>query len=162
MITRSKLVATILICLALPVMGCVSCVEKVVPPSPENTTSGTNNTPESDMSIRGIVHDYQSGSTVGSVEIKLYTYKKPDLLPQLPPIGDVIATTVTDEQGRYQFEVQFKTLPQDCDKLVVFVDTGTEGYQAINVAPGMIQVNLTRWSPALTRNYDHNRCSYLS
>jgi len=145
MTTRSKLVAAILICLALPVTGCASCIGEVIPPGSENTT-------ESDMSIRGIVHDYQSGSTVGSAEIKLYTYKKPDLLPQLPPIGDVIATAVTDEQGRYQFEVQFKALPRDCDRLVVFVDTGIEGYQVINVAPGMIEVDLTRGSPALTSN----------
>ena len=156
MITRSKLVAAILICLALPAMVCVNCVREAIPPVPENST------PESDMSIRGIVHDYQSGSTAGGAEIKLYAYKEPDLLPQLPPIGDVIATTVTDEQGEYQFEVQFETLPQDCDKLVVFIDSGTEGYRVVDVAPGMIQINLTRWSPALTRNYDHNRCSYLS
>ena len=145
MITRSKLVAAILICLALPVTGCAGCIGEVTPQSTENTT-------ESNMSIRGIVHDYQSGSTVGSAEIKLYTYKKPDLLPQLPPIGEVIATVVTDEQGRYQFEVQFETLPQDGDKLVVFVDTGTEGYQVINVAPGTIEVNLVRGSPALTHS----------
>ncbi len=114
------------------------------------------------MSIRGSVHDYQSGNAAGGAEIKLYTYKEPDLLPQLPPIGDVIATTVTDEQGEYRFEVQFETLPQDCDKLVVFVDSGTEGYRAVDVAPGTIRVNLTRWSPALTGNYDHSRLGIIS
>ena len=138
MTTRSKLVAAILICLALSVMGCVG---EVTPP-----------TTESDMSIRGIVHDYQSGSTASGAEVKLYAYKEPDLLPQLPPIGDVITTTVTDEQGEYRFEVQFETLPQDCDKLVAFIDSGTEGYQVVDVTPGTVQVNLTRWSPALTGN----------
>jgi len=109
------------------------------------------------MSISGVVHDYQSGSIASGAEVTLYTYQEPDLLPQLPPIGDVIATTVTDEQGEYRFEVRFETLPQGCDKLVVFIDSGTEGYRVVDVTPGATQVNLTRWSPALTGNYDRDK-----
>jgi len=65
----------------------------------------------------------QPGEPASNVEVRLYTYKKPDL-PQLPPIGD----TITDEQGKYQFEVQLENLPQGCDKLMVFVDGGIKGY----------------------------------
>jgi len=153
MMRLPKLVGIILTCLILLVMGCIGCGGEVAPPGPENTTPATPVTPVTIMSIRGVVHDYRSGGTVGGgIEVRLYTYKKPDL-PQLPPVGDITATTITEEGprkwGKYQFEDQLDTLPQGCDKLVVFVDSGTEGYQVVEVAPGMIQVDLTKWSPAL-------------
>jgi len=92
----------------------------------------------------------QLGEPASSVEVKLYTYKKPELLPQLPPIGDVLANTITDEQGKYQFKVQLENLPQGCDKLVVFVDGGIKGYHVIDVARGTIQVDLIKGTVSLT------------
>ena len=87
----------------------------------------------------------QPGASASNLEGKLFVHRQPDL-PQLSPIGNPVATTVTDKQGKYQFEVQIKTLPQGCDKLVVFVDSGSKGYQVINVASGMMQVDLIKRS----------------
>lgn len=142
-----RLVRVVLAIAALLLVGCVGCAY----------TSGT-------ITITGTVAlahyeggvpsaNVQPGEPASSVEVKLYTYKKPDQ-PQLPPVGDIIATTVAEEKmpkkrGNYHFEVQLDTLPQGCNKLVVFVDSGTEGYRVVEVVPGAIQVDLTKWSPAL-------------
>ena len=89
----------------------------------------------------------QPGDPASNTEVKLYTYKKPESQPQISPIdprGELLATAVTDDQGKYQFEVQLGILPRGCDRLVIYVDNGCKGGRVIDVAQGTTQVDLIK------------------
>ena len=125
-----SLAKTMLAILALMLVFCSACE-----PSP-----GT-------MSITGTVREmatpYEVAGPAKNVEVKLYTYREPEL-PQLPPIGDVIAESTTDNSGNYEFEVRLEALPADCVRLVVFVDDGYMGWKTVAVGEDIIGVDLAK------------------
>lgn len=104
---------------------------------------------QSTMTILGTVkemaNEYETGAPLSNVNVELYTYEEPEL-PQLPPIGDKVVSTRTDEQGSYKFEIGLETLPQNCNELVVFVDCGYMGWMTVSVSPSPTQVDLAKGS----------------
>lgn len=141
MIRLPKLVGAVLTCLILLLAWCVGCTGEVTPPSPEST-----------MTITGVVTDYESGATVGGVEVKLYTYHPNPRLEYLPPTGHLIGSDITNEDGKYRIEVDvdlFKRLAElGYNKLVVLVTPGVGGWKVVDLVEGTIDVDLVIGTPA--------------
>jgi len=141
MIRLPKLVGAVLTCLILLLAWCVGCTGEVTPPSPEST-----------MTITGVVTDYESGATVGGVEVKLYTYHPNPLFEYLPPTGHLIGSDITNEDGKYRIEVDvdlFKRLAElGYNKLVVLVTPGVGGWKVVDLVEGTIDVDLVIGTPA--------------
>ncbi len=97
------------------------------------------------MAITGNIRSYETNSDISNAEVNLSTYRQPEL-PQLPPIGDIIATTYTDLDGVYEFEIQLSSLPSDANKLVVSVDRGVQGWKVITINNNAAQVDLVKGS----------------
>ena len=104
------------------------------------------------MRIVGMVKEmatlYETGDSAKGVEVKLYTYREPEL-PQLPALGDLIGSSVTDQYGNYILEMPLELLPENCRQLAVFVDNGYEGWETVPVGEGTIQVDLAKGSVPL-------------
>ncbi|MCK4735989.1 MAG: hypothetical protein KAT65_26275, partial [Methanophagales archaeon] len=83
-----------------------------------------------EMTIYGTVTAYSSGELLEGVEVSVFTYKQPSL-EYLPPLGQKIKNTSTDNQGRYEL-----CIPRDYKgkKVVVFCHDAQEGWQVINVS----------------------------
>jgi len=98
----------VLFCMSLVMVGCI----------------------QPEMTIHGTVTDFSSGELLESVEVSVYTYKQPSL-EYLPPLGQKITNTPTDNQGRYEL-----CIPRDYKgkKVVVFCHDAQEGWQVINVS----------------------------
>ena len=86
-----------------------------------------------EMAISGTVTDYSSGELLEGMEVSVYTCQQPPL-EYLPPLGDMITNTTTDEQGRYELRV-----PADYEKVVVFCHDAPEGWQVINVSARLLR-----------------------
>jgi hypothetical protein len=83
-----------------------------------------------EMTVHGSVTDYSSGELLEGVEVSVFTYKQPSLA-HLPPLGQKITNTSTDNPGRYELRI-----PRDYKgkKVVVFCHDAQEGWQIINVS----------------------------
>jgi hypothetical protein len=138
MMRLARLWWVIIACLVLLLLGGVGC--------------GTPSALENTMTVTGVVTDYETGVPVSSIEVKLYTYHPNPVLEYLPPTGHVIGSDITTEEGEYRIEVNadlFQRLKElDYNKLVVFVAPGIEGFKVIDLARGVVTVDLVSGAPA--------------
>jgi len=81
---KAKILVLLFLCMSL-VMVMVGCIQ-----------------PE--MTIHGSVTDYSSGELLEGVEVSVYTYKQPSL-DYLPPLGQKITNSSTDNQGMYELYI---------------------------------------------------------
>ena len=117
-----KLSRVILLGLALLLIGSVGCG------------------PAGSMIITGAITDYETGAPVENLEMSLYTYEAHEC-PTVFPGKDKIASTTTDEQGKYQFEV----MPGQYDRLVVQLESGQ--WAPVEVKEGVVEINLQKGAP---------------
>ncbi len=84
---------------------------------------------QQEITISGTVTDYSSGEPLKGIEVVAYTYQQPPL-EYLPPLGEKITKTSSDEEGRYELHV-----PADYKnkKIVVFCHDAIEGWKVINI-----------------------------
>ena len=102
------------------------------------TASGCG--PAGSMIITGTVTDFETGAPVGNLELSLYTYEAHQC-PTVFPGKDKIASTTTDKQGEYQFEVML----EKHDKVVVKLESGQ--WRAVEVKKGVVEINLQKGAP---------------
>jgi hypothetical protein len=134
----NRLTGTIVACLALFLLGGIGC--------------GTPPSPESSMTVTGVVTDYEGGVPASNIEVRLYTYHLNPVLEYLPPTGHAIGADISTEEGKYRIEVDadlFQKLKElHYNKLVVFVAPGIGGFKVIDFARGTTAVNLVSGAPA--------------
>jgi len=139
-----RLVGAGLISLLMVTASSIGCGKEMPPLSPE-----------SPMTVTGIVTEYESGATAGGIEVKLFTYHPNPRLEYLPPTGHVIGSDITTEEGKYRIEVGTDLLQKlvelGYDKLVVFVASGVGGWKVIDLAGGTIEVDLVTGAPVPSR-----------
>jgi hypothetical protein len=99
-------ILVLLFCMCLVMVGCI----------------------QPEMTIHGTVTGYSSGELLEGVEVSVYTYKQPSL-DYLPPLGQRITNTSTDNRGKYELRI-----PGDYKKVVVFCHDAQEVWQVINVS----------------------------
>ena len=92
------------------------------------------------MIITGTVTDFETGAPVENLEVSLYTYEEKSS-PTVFPGKDKIASTRTDKQGKYQFEV----MVGQYDKVVIQLESGQ--WAPIEVKEGLIEINLQKGAP---------------
>jgi len=112
----------------------------------------TKPSPKTGMDIVGLVTEYQGGVPAKGIEVKLYTYHPNPLIEYLPPTGHVIDSDTTTEEGKYRLQVDtdlFRRLEElGYNKLVVFVAPGISGFKIIDLAEGIVEVDLITGAPA--------------
>lgn len=121
---RYKILIVLLCASLVTVMAMAGCIQ------PETTINGT-------------VTNHSSGELLKGIEVSIYTYQQPSL-EYLPPLGDKIANTTSDEQGRYELRV-----PADYKnkKVVVFCHDALEGWEVINVSETTEKIDLVFGAP---------------
>lgn len=92
------------------------------------------------MTITGTVTDFETGAPVENLGVSLYTYEAHQAITVFPG-KDRIASTTTDKQGRYQFEV----MVGQYDKVVVQLESGQ--WAPVEVKKGVIEINLEKGGP---------------
>lgn len=97
-----------------------------------------------EITIHGTVTDYSSGEPLKGIEVAVYIYQQPPL-EYLPPLGEKIANTTSDEQGRYELHV-----PADYKnkKIVIFCHDAPEGWEVINITESTEGIDLVFGAPA--------------
>jgi hypothetical protein len=105
------------------------------------------------IEINGTVTDYRNNVPAKDIEVKLYTYHPEPVLEYLPPTGHILNTDITDEDGKYKFEVDsdllMKLEKQGYSKLVVYVAPGLSGFKVIDLVDGTrIVVDVVTGAPA--------------
>jgi 5-hydroxyisourate hydrolase-like protein (transthyretin family) len=92
------------------------------------------------MIITGTVTDFETGAPVENLEVRLYTYEE-KLSPTVFPGKDKIASTRTNDHGKYQFEVMLGQY----DKVVIQLESGQ--WAPVEVKEGLIEINLQKGAP---------------
>ena len=92
------------------------------------------------MIVTGTVTDCETGDLVENLEVRLYTYEE-NLSPTVFPGKDEIASTRTNDQGKYQFEVMVGKY----DKVVIQLESGQ--WAPVEVKEGLIEINLQKGAP---------------
>ena len=99
---------------------------------------------QQETTISGTVTNHSSGEPLKGIEVLVYTHQQPRL-EYLPPLGDKIANTTSDEQGRYELRV-----PADYKnkKMVVFCHDAPEGWEVISMGEVQEKIDLVFGAPA--------------
>jgi len=121
-VKTTKLAKLMLVILGLLLTVCLSCGQ-----------AGS-------MIITGAVTDYETATPVENLEVSLYTYEE-HLSPTVFAGKDKIASTTTDKQGKYQFEV----MVGQYDKVVVQLESGQ--WAPVEVKEGVVEINLQKGAP---------------
>ena len=96
-----------------------------------------------EMTINGTVTNHSSGELLKGIEVSIYTYQQSSL-EYLPPLGDKITNTSSDEQGKYELRV-----PADYKnkKVVVFCHDAPEGWEVISMGEVKEKIDLVFGAP---------------
>jgi hypothetical protein len=100
---------------------------------------------ESEITLYGNVTNYSSGAPSEAVEVSLYSYQ-PAALEYQPPLGTMLLTTTTDDQGRYELHIPAKYQDQE---LVVYCHDAPGGWKVITVNATKQTVDLFSSGPEL-------------
>jgi hypothetical protein len=100
---------------------------------------------EPETTLYGNVTEYSSGAPLEAAGVSLYTYQ-PSVLESRPPLGTMLRTTTTDDQGRYELRIPAKYQDQ---KLVVYCHDAPGGWEVITANTTKQTVDLVFGAPEL-------------